>query len=121
MSELIVRLIYAGLFLLAIFLTGFWLNRAGKPYSTALLTVHKLMGLAGGIWLVVLVYRAGQMSSLSAAAVTMTVISVILFIALLATGGVVSAMKQVPPFALLAHHLLPYLAVVSSGFTICLL
>ncbi|MGC9522953.1 MAG: hypothetical protein ACP5HG_13850 [Anaerolineae bacterium] len=47
-----------------IFLSGYRLSRAGTPYSTLLLTVHKLMGVAAAVALVVTMVRANRAAML---------------------------------------------------------
>lgn len=39
-----------GLLFLFIFLSGFWLSHSGKPYNTLIFTIHKLIGLAAGVF-----------------------------------------------------------------------
>jgi hypothetical protein len=115
------KLISAGLFFLFIFLSGFWLSRTGKPYSTLIFTIHKLVGLAMGIFLIVTVYRVHQAESLSALQISMIVIAVLLFIATVAAGGLLSIDKPVPLVVSFMHKLLPYLTVLSTGGSLCLL
>jgi hypothetical protein len=50
------RAIVAGVFFLSIPLSGIWLSRRGGPLNVDISTIHKLIGLAGGIFLLVTIY-----------------------------------------------------------------
>jgi hypothetical protein len=115
------KFINAGLFFLFIFLSGFWLSRTGKPYSTLIFTIHKLIGLAMGIFLILTVYRVHQAESLSALQISMTVVTVLFFIATVAAGGMLSIDKPMPLAVSFVHKLLPYLTVLSTGGALYLL
>jgi len=103
------------LFFLFIFTFGYWLSRVGKPYSTFLVTVHKLAGLGIGIYLVTTVYRTHQSAGLEPLHVALTALTALLFVALVATGSLLTAERAMPPIVTTLHKVLPYLAVVSTG------
>lgn len=115
------NLLSAGLFILLIILSGFWLSRMGKPYNMLSITIHKLIGLAVGIYLVLTVYRIYQAAMLSPTEIIAIVIAVLFFIGLVATGGLLSAEKPVPLSVSMIHKLFPYLTVLSTGFALYLL
>ena len=115
------NLVKPGLFFLFIFLSGFWLSRTGKPYSMFISTIHKLIGLATGIFLVNTIYRIYMAVPISRIGITSIVATVIFFVGLVATGGLLSADKPMPAAVSTIHKLFPYLAVLSTGVTIYLL
>lgn len=115
------RFFTAGVLFLIIFFFGFWLSRTGKPYNSLLLNVHKLIGLAAGILLVVTVYRVHQTDPISPVGLSAAVITVVFFLSLIVTGGLVSAGVQLPGLVSYVHKLFPYLTVLSSAVTIYLL
>jgi hypothetical protein len=121
MSTMSPKLVNAGLFFLFIFLSGFWLSRTGKPYSLIIITMHKLIGLATGAFLVMTVYRILKAAPINQVEITAIVLTVLFFIGLVATGGLLSAEKPVPEAVSMIHKLFPYLTVFSSGITIYLL
>ena len=45
------RVVGTGVLLVLVLLSGLWVSRVGKPYSTFPFTIHKLAGLAAGILL----------------------------------------------------------------------
>ena len=90
------RVVGAGLFYLFIFVSGFWLSKSGKPYDVIILTIHKLISLAAVVFLAIIVYRVNQASALDAIELTAGLVTGLLFIGLIATGGLLSASKPMP-------------------------
>lgn len=121
MNTLSSKLLISGLFFVFIFLFGFWLRRTVKPYPSILLNFHKLIGLAAGIYLVVSVYRYAKVTPLSPTEMIILVITVLLFLIMVVTGGLVSIDKPMPAIISLSHKVLPYLTVISTGVTIYLI
>jgi hypothetical protein len=115
------RLLDTGLFFLFIFLTGTWLRRAGKPYSIPLVTLHKLIGLAAGIYLGLTVYRVHQATPLGLAQIAAIVVTVLLFAINVATGSLLSTNKAMPEVVATMNKVLPYLTVISTGVMVYLL
>jgi hypothetical protein len=115
------KYLLAGLCFVLIFLSGFWLSRSGKPYSTLIITLHKLIGLATGVFLVRTVMQARQAAPLGPLGTGAILVSVVLFAGLVATGGLLSAQKVMPPVVNLVHRVLPYLTGLSSAATLYLL
>jgi hypothetical protein len=116
-----IKLLYTGLFFLFILASGFWLSRSGRPINSAILTVHKLIGLAAGVYLIVTVTRLHQQIPLSGSQVLALGFTVAVFLALVATGGLLSTEKTWPGVVTILHHVLPYLAILSTGGTLYLL
>jgi hypothetical protein len=113
--------IYTGLFFLFIFISGFWLSRGGKPYGVGIFTVHKLIGLAAGIYLGVRVYRAHQTAPLGEAEIAAILVTVVLFISTVVAGGLLSTEESMPAFVSLVHKISPYIIVASTIVTLFLL
>ena len=111
----------AGLFFLLIFLSGYWLSHSGKPLNVIILTIHKLIGLAAGVFLVMTVYRIHQVAPLSPVEITTIVVTVLFFAGNVATGGLLSTDKTMPAVILRLHQITPYLTVLSTAVTLYLL
>jgi len=118
MTTVQVRLIETGLFLGLMFLSGFWLSRAGKPYPGGKFNLHKFIGLGTGVFLIVMVYRAHQAAPLSAVQVTAVAITALLFILNVIAGGLVSLSKPMPGAVKLVHKVFPYLCAIAAGMTV---
>jgi hypothetical protein len=124
------QILYTGVFFLFILLSGFWVSRSGKPYNSLIFNIHKLIGLAAGIYLIRTVYLTNQATSLKAAQWTSIVITVLLFLITVAAGGLLSildagnlqSLSQPTRTAVsLVHKFSPYVIFVSTGVTLFLL
>jgi heme A synthase len=104
-----------------IFGSGYWLSRAGKPYNVIVLTIHKLISLAVVVFLVIIMVQANRVAVLSAMELVAGVLTGLFFLGLMATGGLLSADKQMPPIVLKLHQIAPYLTVLSAAVTLYLL
>jgi len=122
MSTLVSRLVLPGTLVLFTLASGFWLSNSGKPYSTLIFTIHKLIALAAIIATAVTINQLHKTAELTInVEVGAIVITALLFLGLVISGGVMSIVKPVPALIGTFHHLAPYLAVLSSAATIYLL
>ncbi|MBM3124551.1 MAG: hypothetical protein FJZ87_05685 [Chloroflexi bacterium] len=119
-----------GLFFLFLFLSGFWLSRSGKPYGAGIFNIHKLIGLALGVFLIVTVYRTHQTAPLESTQIAVVAVTVTIFIGLIAAGGLLSVVDagNLPDLSRAlhktietVHHWVPYLAVFATAATLYLL
>jgi hypothetical protein len=114
MNILQLRFVNTGLFFLLILASGLWLRHSGKPYGAILFNVHKLIGLAVFIFLIVNISRMNQGTPLSALELIACAVSGLFFVATIVSGGLVSVDKSWPTFVPILHKLLPYLTVLST-------
>ena len=117
----IVRAIVAGLFFLFIFLSGIWLSRSGRPLKVGISTVHKLISLAAGIFLLVTIYQRSQVVALSAIEWIAIVVTGLCFLGTVASGGFLSSDRPMPDAVLRVHQIMPILTVLSTAATLYLL
>ena len=96
--------------------TGIFLTRAGRPFSTLLLNVHKLVDLAALIALGVLVSRVARSDPLSGAQWMGVGVAGALCVAALVTGGVVSANDSAPPWVVWTHRVGSWAAVLAASW-----
>ena len=61
------RLVAAGLFFVTVLLSGIWLSRKGRPLNMVLSAVHKLVSLATGIYLLMVIYQRSRVVPLGSA------------------------------------------------------
>lgn len=111
----------AGVFFVLIFLSGYWLNRAKKPYSMLMVTIHKLIGLAAGVFLGLAVYRIHQGTALSTVQLLSVIVTVLFFAINVGTGSLLSTNKPMPRTVLLINKWFPYVTVIATGVMIYLL
>ncbi|HEY3316850.1 MAG TPA: hypothetical protein VGK50_00285 [Coriobacteriia bacterium] len=95
--------------------SGFWLTRAGRPYSIALTTVHKLAALVAIVVIAVMLYQANRVAPLSALELIVVGSAAASVVTAFASGGVVSASETAPLWTSWIHRTVPYLAVVLSA------
>jgi hypothetical protein len=115
MSASVAKFVWSALFFVFIFVSGFSLSRSGRPYSGVLFNAHKLIALAAAVYLAVTIYRLGQAGGLSTLQLAAAIAAGVCFVALIVTGGLLSAMKAVPPAIRSVHHILPYLALLCTA------
>jgi hypothetical protein len=115
------RAIEVACFFLFIFLSGFWLGRSEKPYPSLTFNIHKLIGLAAGVFLIITVNRLSQESPLISQEVIAILVTVLCFIALVIAGGLISIENPMPVIFSLVHKVFPYITVLSTSITLYLL
>jgi hypothetical protein len=121
MSPTQLRVAGAGLFFLFIFLSGIWLSNSGKPPNAIILTVHKLIALAALVFLVMTIYQVNQAATLSAIGLIAGIVTGLLFLGAIITGGLLSTGKPMPAAVLRMHQITPFLSVLSTAVTLYLL
>ena len=115
------KIIYLVVFFLIIFIFGFLVTHNGKPYSVLLLTIHKLTGVAAGVYLVVNAVQMHKEQVLSTGQIASLVATVVCFLGLIVTGGMLSTEKEMPSVVTMVHRYFPYLTVISTAVSVYLL
>ncbi|MFN2226832.1 MAG: hypothetical protein ACK2UY_11000 [Anaerolineae bacterium] len=115
------RIIVASVAFVLIFISGIWLSRSGKPYSTPVFTIHKLVGLGLGALLVAIVYQTHQVAPLGGLEIAAIAVTVLFFVGTVAAGGLLSIDKPAPAIVGTLHLVVPVLTVLSTGGTLYLL
>jgi hypothetical protein len=116
----VVRAIVAGMFFLFIFLSGIWLSRTGRPLNVGISTIHKLISLAAGIFLLVTINQRSKVVPLSATEWITIVVTGLCFLGTVASGGFLSSDKPMPVAVLRVHQIMPVLTLLSTGATLYL-
>ena len=110
--------------------TGYRLSRLGKPYNGLVFNIHKLVGLAAGIFLIVTVVNAHKVSPIQPSAILVIAVTALIFLLLVTAGGLLSILAegglgsiQVSMQTLIswAHKIFPYLAVAATGIVLYML
>ena len=100
--------------LVIVFIFGFWLSRAGKPYPVAAFNIHKLAGVGAAVLLGISFYKAHQLAALSPLQTVAMLAAALLFLATIISGGLMSIDKAMPPFVSRLHLVTPFLTLLSS-------
>ena len=109
------RIVGTGLFFLLIFLSGIWLSRSGKPLNGLILTIHKLIGLAAGVLLIISLVQMNQAAALGAMEIVAVVVAGLFFVGTVVFGGLLSTGKPVPGAILRMHQVTSVLTVVVTA------
>jgi hypothetical protein len=109
------------LFFLFIILSGFWLAKSGKPFNTGIMTIHKLISIGAVVFLAITIYQMSKASRLSTVDIVAVVVTGVLFLITIITGGLVSALKTTPTAILRTHQITPWLTTLSTAVTLILL
>lgn len=120
MSTTVIAIV-TGLFFLLVFLSGFWLSRTGRPLHAGLSTVHKLISLAAGIFMLVTIYQRNRALPLNTVEWIAIMVTGLCFLGTVASGGLLSTDKPTPVALLRVHQVVPVLTLLSSAITLCLL
>ena len=117
------KLIVTGILFLFTLISGLIVSRSGRPLNIWLVTVHKLVAIGT---VVLIGIAANQLYKTSDGKVfiemTVMVISAVLFLALIATGALLTREElQLPEIVLDIHKIVPLLALVASTITVYLL
>jgi hypothetical protein len=114
------RAIIVSVLFLFIFASGYWLRRAGRPLNPGISAVHKLISLVAGITLLVTIYQRSRLVPLNATEWVAIVVAGLCFLALVATGGLLSSEEPRPVALLRVHQIVPFLTLLSSVATLFL-
>jgi hypothetical protein len=117
------KLIAAGILFLLTLISGLIVSHSGRPLSVGLVTIHKLIAV-GTMVLIGMVVNQLYKTVDGKALIEMSimVISGVLFLALIATGALLTREEmQLAEVVLKVHQVAPLLALSSSTATIYLL
>jgi hypothetical protein len=114
------KFLFAGLFFLFMILSGFWLHRSGRPFSTLILTIHKLISVGAVVYLAITIFRIHQVAPLAPLEIVVCAVAAVSFVSLIATGGILAAAKMANPVIFKIHQFVPYLAALSTAATLFL-
>lgn len=103
-----------------VFASGFALSHRGAPYSTLLVTGHKL-GALGSVVLLTLAFTTSLATAVTAWPVwTLSGVTAVLVVALFASGALLSGSRSPAPAWGRIHRIAPFL-LAASGLALILL
>jgi len=122
METITTKLTIAGILAVLTLISGVLLSNTGRPLNSVLFNLHKIIAVATVVLIimsVVQLYKAGETRALIE--LGMIVFTGLFFIALVATGGMLSFERQWPAIVLKVHQVLPLLSLVFSAISAYLL
>ena len=123
MDPITSKLIAAGILFLFTLISGVIVSRSGRPLNVGLVTIHKLIAVGAVVLIAMAVNQLYKtMDGKAFIEMSIMILSGILFLALIATGALLTREEmQLPELVLRIHQVAPLLALASSAFTIFLL
>ncbi len=115
------KFVIIGIFFTLIILSGLWLSRTGRPINVIILTIHKLISLGAVVYLGITVYRIQQITPLTPVEIAVCAVTLLFFIMMFATGGLLSTTKTMPVIVLRIHQIMPVFVILSSSVSLYLL
>lgn len=121
MEVITTKLIVAGILFLFTLISGGILSHSGRPLSVGLVTIHKLIAVGTIVFIGMAVNQLYKTTDgkLLIELIVM-VISGMLFLALIATGALLTREIQLPDEVLKVHQIAPHLALACSAIAIYL-
>ena len=110
-----------GILFLLTLVFGFWLSKAGKPYSGLLFNLHKLIALGTVAIAVVQFSKTLQIADSLALLIVLLVVTALCVVALFASGALMSMGKLDYTLTLTIHRIAPVVLVIALGAVIYLL
>jgi hypothetical protein len=120
MNNLTAQIIITGVLFVIKMVLGYVMGHIGKPYQPVLLAFHKLISLATGIMIAVIVAGFLKKRGADTLKIAAVVASGVFFIAAFATGALQSALKDTVNTVLVVHKIAPILALLSTGAAVYL-
>lgn len=117
----VARPVVVALFFLLVVLSGLWVNKAGRPLNVGISTVHKLISLAAGVYLLVTVVQRNRQVPLGPTEWIALGVTGLCFLAMGASGGFLASNKPMPVALLRIHQVVPALTALCTGVTLYLL
>ncbi|MDD8013528.1 MAG: hypothetical protein PHX05_08635 [Acidobacteriota bacterium] len=109
------KFLIAGLGFVVIFLTGFVLRRTGQPFPAGILTVHKLVTVATIAFLAKIVLGMTKLAPLGQVEWIACIAAGAFFLLAIASGGWLSAVREMPAMVRVLHLILPFLTALSTA------
>ena len=122
MDTIPTKLIVAGALSVLTLITGVLVSNAGRPLNAALFNVHKIISVVMIVLVIIGViqlHKASEVKTMLELGVI--VLTIIFFVALVATGGMLSFEREWPAVVLKVHQVLPLVSVASAFLSTYLL
>jgi heme A synthase len=115
---MIARIVSIVICFVVVFISGYVLSIGQKPFNTALLAVHKLFSLTAFVLLLLQIVKFNKITDPGMPILALAILALLLFIATMASGGIISARGSAPALISLTHKILPVATVIAAGITL---
>ena len=121
MDSLSIKIILSGVLFTIIIISGFRLRKTGHPYNFIMVSVHKFSSLAIFVILIFIIFQLKDIYAVPGLAFNLIILSGILFVLALVSGGLLSAGKISKKIISLTHKITPFLILISCGLALFLI
>jgi hypothetical protein len=122
METIPTKLIVAGVLAVLTLITGVVLSNAGRPLNSALFNIHKIISVVMIILVIIGVIQLHKVAEAKAMLeLGMIILTIVFFVALVATGGMLSFEREWPAVVLKVHQVLPLVSIASASLSTYLL
>lgn len=118
MNASVSRIVLIGVLFLLTLAFGLWLSHAGKPYSSLLFNIHKLIALGAVIVTAITVYQARANVTIGSFTFAAVVATGLLFVALFVSGALLSIGRTDAAVILIVHRVAPWLVIITATLTL---
>ena len=112
------RVLIIGLLFLLKSLSGIWLSRSGRPINAVILTIHKIISLLTVVLISITIHHLRRDVGMSAVEIGAIIVTGLLFLFTILSGGLLSADKPAHTAVLTFHKVAPFLTILSTAVTI---
>ncbi|NMC78707.1 MAG: hypothetical protein GYA59_05040 [Chloroflexi bacterium] len=119
--DVLFKFILPGILFLLTLVSGFWLSSLGKPLNTAVFTIHKLIALAVVVLTAVRIFEALKNVETHFLLLAAIGIAGLCFVALFATGALMSLEKLDYAVMRTVHQVAPFVAALAVAVAAYLL
>lgn len=115
------KFILPGIIFVLTLASGAWLSNTGKPYSSVIFTIHKLISVAAVVLATIQMIRGFKTVGAFPLTIILFILVILAVIALFATGALMSLDKEPYKVWLLIHQISPVVMGIASAAVVYLL
>ena len=102
-------------------ISGIWMSKTGKPYHTAVFTVHKLSAVLMVIFTVILILDINKNRGITNFEWILFIFTGLFFLLSFITGALMSFEKPVKAIISITHKIMPYFILVAAILSVFIL
>ena len=118
MNASVSRIVLSGVLFLLTIACGVWLSHAGKPYSSLLFNIHKIIALGTVIVTAITVYQARAAVTIGSLTFVASAATGLLCVALFVSGALLSIGQPDAAAILIVHRVAPWLVIITAALTL---
>lgn len=102
-------------------ISGIWMSKTGKPYHTAVFTVHKLSAVLMVIFTVILILDINKNRGITNFEWILFIFTGLFFLLSFITGALMNFEKPVKAIISITHKIMPYFILVAAILSVFIL